>query len=60
MDTGLAKPAVNATGTPESAWRRRKDAWEHLGYILSELVRVVGNGSGEPETLVQEAGKLIG
>lgn len=60
MDTGLAKPAVNATGTPESAWRRRKDAWEHLGYILSELVRVVGNGLGEPETLVQEAGKLIG
>ena len=31
--------AQQKTATPESAWRKRKDAWEHLGYLLGEVAR---------------------
>lgn len=55
----MANRTVSATGTPESAWRRRKDAWEHLGYILSEVVRVTEEQS-QPNGLVEEARRLIG
>lgn len=26
-------------GTPESAWRTRKDTWEYLGYALSGILQ---------------------
>ncbi|WP_396277180.1 aminotransferase class I/II-fold pyridoxal phosphate-dependent enzyme [Glutamicibacter creatinolyticus] len=58
MDTGLANHTVCATGTPESAWRRRKDAWEHLGYILSEVVRHKEQQT-DAGTLLGEARQLI-
>ncbi|WP_431710230.1 aminotransferase class I/II-fold pyridoxal phosphate-dependent enzyme [Glutamicibacter uratoxydans] len=58
MDTGIANHTVNATGTPESAWRRRKDAWEHLGYILGEVVRHKEQKT-DPDRLVAEARRLI-
>lgn len=55
----MANHTVNATGTPESAWRRRKDAWEHLGYILGELVRHLGEVT-DSDRMVNEARQLIG
>ncbi|GGJ39967.1 aminotransferase class I/II-fold pyridoxal phosphate-dependent enzyme [Paenarthrobacter histidinolovorans] len=35
------------TGTPESAWRTRRDAWEFLGYALNELVQNRLHGESE-------------
>lgn len=59
MDTGIANHTINATGTPESAWRRRKDAWEHLGYILGEVIRHAEEKT-DSDRLVYEARQLIG
>ncbi len=39
MSTGIVTKDVPQTATPESAWRKRKDAWEHLGYVLGEIIR---------------------
>ncbi|MFJ4172084.1 aminotransferase class I/II-fold pyridoxal phosphate-dependent enzyme [Paenarthrobacter sp. NPDC089714] len=33
------EPGAASAGTPESAWRTRRDAWEFLSYILNELVQ---------------------
>lgn len=33
-------------GTPESAWRIRRDTWEHLGYVLAQLANTHAAGAG--------------
>jgi len=48
-----------AVATPESAWRKRKDAWEHLGYVLSEISSEHQDGPGRKEHEL-EAGRLLG
>ncbi len=39
MSARLTTMKKQLTATPESAWRKRKDAWEHLGYVLGEIIR---------------------
>ena len=59
MTTRLAKSNYQAFATPESAWRKRKDAWEHLGYVLSEISSTPVDDAGRREN-EQEAGRLLG
>nr|WP_239543859.1 ornithine decarboxylase [Glutamicibacter nicotianae] len=47
------------TATPESAWRKRKDAWEHLGYLLSEISSEFQGEARRAEHEL-EAGRLLG
>jgi len=48
-----------AVAAPESAWRKRKDAWEHLGYMLSEISSEHQDEPGRKEHEL-EAGRLLG
>ncbi len=34
-----AHAAASDIATPDSAWRPRRDAWEHLGYAITELAQ---------------------
>ena len=57
-----ASPTANARGigTPSSAWRIRRDAWEHLGYALTESARHQERGSAGRPPSAAEISRLVG
>ncbi len=57
-----ASPTANARGigTPSSAWRIRRDAWEHLGYALTESARHQERGSAGRPPSAAEISRLMG
>ncbi len=54
----MAKGKNQEIATPESAWRKRKDAWEHLGYVLSEISSTAQEDSRRREN-EREARRLL-
>ncbi|GAA1408117.1 amino acid decarboxylase [Glutamicibacter uratoxydans] len=58
VSDGLTKGKSQAIATPESAWRKRKDAWEHLGYVLSEITSEFKDEM-RCEEYKTEAGRLL-
>lgn len=59
MSKRLTYGTNQGTATPESAWRKRKDAWEHLGYVLSEISSDYQEEERRTEHEL-EAGRLMG
>ncbi|MEG2423509.1 ornithine decarboxylase [Glutamicibacter sp.] len=59
MSKRLTYGTNQGTATPESAWRKRKDAWEHLGYVLSEISSEYQEEDRRTEHEL-EAGRLLG
>lgn len=59
MSKRLTYGTNQGTATPESAWRKRKDAWEHLGYVLSEISSEYQEEERRTEHEL-EAGRLMG
>ncbi len=47
-------------GTPSSAWRIRRDAWEHLGYALTERARHHERSTAGRPASAAEITRLIG
>ena len=58
MSKRLTTGKSQAIATPDSAWRKRKDAWEHLGYVISEISSEF-NDEDRRGDYEEEAGRLL-